>query len=95
VSPSLPILGRVGLKQSLDGWRDDRFARKVVYQSTSLKVIETLLTQGRALAYLPDYYARELGVLPLKVSGCPYSCTQKIQWVAKRPQDTAWLNQLF
>lgn len=95
VSPSRPILGRVGLKQSLDGWRDDQFTRKVRYLTTSLRLLETILTQGRALAYVPDYYADRLDVLPLKVTGCPYSCIQKIKLVARRPQDTSWINRLF
>lgn len=95
VCPSHPILGRVGIKQSFDGWRDDEFTRKVAFITTSLKLLETLVTSGRALAYLPDYYAEQLDVLPIKVKGCPYSCIQKIKLVARRPKDTAWLNQLF
>jgi len=95
VSPSHPILGRVGLKQSLDGWRDDEFTRTVMFRTTSLKLLESLVTGGRALAYLPDYYAEQLDVLPIKVTGCPYSCAQKIKLVARRPKDIAWLNQLF
>jgi DNA-binding transcriptional LysR family regulator len=95
VSPSHPILGRVGLKQSLDGWRDDQFTRKVGFLTTSLKLLETFVVSGRALAYVPDYYAEELDVLPLKVTGCPYSCVQKIKRVARRPQDTGWIHQLF
>src|SRR5690606_17763365 len=79
VSPSRPILGRVGLKQSLDGWRDDQFTRKVSYLTTSLKLLESIVNQGAALAYLPDYYAEQLGVVPIKVTGCPYSCAQKIK----------------
>src|SRR5262249_32495446 len=31
VSPSHPLLGRVGQKQSDDGWRDDQFPRKIEY----------------------------------------------------------------
>lgn len=95
VSPSRPILGRVGLKQSLDGWRDDKFARKVAYLTTSLGLLETLVASGRALAYLPDYYAERLGALTLAISGCPYACHQKIKLVARSPKQTAWLNQLF
>jgi DNA-binding transcriptional LysR family regulator len=95
VSPSRPILGQVGLKQSLDGWRDDEFTRNVAYLTTSLKLLEALVSTGRALAYLPDYYADQLGVLAIKVTGCPYTCTQKIKLVARRPQDTGWLNQVF
>lgn len=95
VSPSHPILGRVGLKQSLDGWRDDEFTRDVAFLTTSLKILETLVTAGRALAYLPDYYAAQLDVLPIKVTGCPYACVQKIKLVARRPKSIGWLNQLF
>ncbi len=95
VSPSRPILGRVGLKQSMDGWRDDRFTRKVAFLTSSLKLLEELVRRGRGLAYLPEYYAERLGVLTLKVSGCPYSCKQKIRLVARRPQDHGWLKGLF
>jgi DNA-binding transcriptional LysR family regulator len=95
VSPSHPILGKVGLKQSLDGWRDDQFTRKVGYLTASLKMLEVLVTEGRALAYLPDYHAAGLEVRVLEVTGCPYSCAQKIRLVARRPKETGWLNALF
>jgi DNA-binding transcriptional LysR family regulator len=95
VSPSHPILGQVGLKQSLDGWRDDQFTRKVGYLTSSLKLLEALVTSGRALAYLPDYYTEQLDVLPLSISGCPYSCIQKIKLVSRNPKETGWLNRLF
>jgi DNA-binding transcriptional LysR family regulator len=95
VSPNHPLLGKVGLKQSLDGWRDDQFPRRVEYLTSSLKLLEELVTQGRALAYLPDYYARRIGVEILKMSGCPYSCVQKIRLLAKNPKERSWLNQWF
>lgn len=95
VSPSHPILGRVGIKQSLDGWRDDQFTRKVAYLTTNLGLLGHLVSTGKALAYLPDYYAAQLNVLPIKVTGCPYSCAQKIKLVARRPKDIGWINQLF
>jgi DNA-binding transcriptional LysR family regulator len=95
VSPNNPILGRVGLKQSLDGWRDDQFPRRVDYLSSSLKILEELVVGGQALAYIPDYFARKLGVEVLKISGCPYSCSQKVRLVAKNPRDRSWLNHWF
>jgi len=95
VSPNLPLLGKVGLKQSLDGWRDDRFPRRVDFLTSSLKIIEELVTRGRALAYLPDYYAKRINVEVLKISGCPYSCSQKVWLVAKNPKDRSWLKTLF
>lgn len=95
VSPNHPLLGKVGMKQSLDGWRDDMFPRKVLYHSTSLRLIEALVAQGKAIAYLPDYYAKDADFIPLKVTGCPYTCVQKIKLVARRPKEIGWLNQLF
>ena len=95
VSPNHPLLGKVGLKQSLDGWRDDQFPRRVEFLTSSLKLLEEFVTQGRALAYLPDYYAKRLDVEVLKISGCPYTCSQKVRLVAKNPKDRSWLNQWF
>jgi DNA-binding transcriptional LysR family regulator len=95
VSPSHPLLGRVGLKQSLDGWRDDQFPRQVAYLTSSLKILEELLTSGQALAYLPGYFAEDLEAEILKISGCPYACTQKVKLVARNPKAVSWLNRLF
>lgn len=95
VSPNHPLLGKVGLKQSLDGWRDDQFPRRVDFLTSSLKLLEELVIQGKALAYLPDYYAKRIGAEVLKISGCPYSCSQKVRLVAKNPKDRSWMNQWF
>lgn len=95
VSPSNPLLGKVGLKQSLDGWRDDQFPRKVDYLSSSLKLLEELVVSGKAIAYLPDYFCENINVEVLKVTGCPYSCAQKVKMVARNPKDIGWLNQIF
>jgi DNA-binding transcriptional LysR family regulator len=95
VSPNHPLLGRVGLKQSLDGWRDDQFPRRIQYLTSSLELLGELVIQGKALAYLPDYYAERIGVETLKISGCPYSCSQKVRLVSKSPKDRSWLSQWF
>jgi DNA-binding transcriptional LysR family regulator len=95
VSPSNPLLGKVGLKQSLDGWRDDQFPRKVEFLTSSLKLLEELVVSGKAIAYLPEYYGERLSAQALKISGCPYSCVQKVRVVARNPKDIGWLNQLF
>lgn len=95
VSPNNPLLGKVGHKQSLDGWRDDRFPRKVEYMTSSLKTLEEILVEGKAIAYLPDYFGKKLDVLPLKINDCPYTCQQKIKMVARNSKDIGWLNQIF
>lgn len=95
VSPSNPLLGKVGAKQSLDGWRDDKFPRNVIFHTSSLKMLEQLLTGGLAVAYLPDYFAERLKVEVVKVVGCPYSCQQKIKLVSRNTKSIGWLNQIF
>jgi DNA-binding transcriptional LysR family regulator len=95
VSPTNPLLGKVGLKQSLDGWRDDQFPRKIDYRTSSLKTLEEFVVSGEAIAYLPDYFCENLNLQILKVSGCPYSCQQKVKLVARDPEEVSWLNQLF
>ena len=95
VSPNHPLLGKVGLKQSLDGWRDDQFPRKVEYLTSSLKTLEELVTTGRAIAYLPDYFCENLNLEVLKITGCPYTCSQKVKLIARNPKAVGWLNQIF
>lgn len=95
VGPSHPLLGKVGQKQSLDGWRDDHFPRKVEYLTSSLKILEELVVSGKAIAYLPEYFGNGLNLEMIKVVGCPYTCNQKIKMVARNPKDLSWLNQVF
>jgi DNA-binding transcriptional LysR family regulator len=94
-SPSQPLLGQVGAKQSLDGWRDDQFPRKVDFLTSSLKLLEEFAIRGSALVYLPDYYGDRLPLLRLKISGCPYTCTQKVRLAARNPKAVGWINSLF
>lgn len=95
VSPSNPLLGQVGAKQSLDGWRDDQFPRKVDYLTSSLKLLEELVVGGHAIAYLPDYFCEEKNMEILQISGCPYYCKQKVKLVSRSSKDIGWLNQIF
>jgi DNA-binding transcriptional LysR family regulator len=95
VSPSLPILGQVGKHQSVDGWRDDKFQRRISYRVSSVKLMEKILLEGRAIAYLPEYFVSQIGAKVIEVSGCPYSCHQKIRLVVKRHRELSWLRDLF
>ena len=95
VSPSHPLLGKVGVKQSLDGWRDDQFPRKIEFLTSSLKILEGLVQSGKAIAYLPEYVGSNLNLEEIKITDCPYTCSQKIRVVARRPKELGWLNQIF
>jgi DNA-binding transcriptional LysR family regulator len=98
-SPNKALLGVVGNKQSLDGWRDDKFQRKIGYLSSSLKLIEEMVSSGEALAYLPDYlahpYLQAKQWSILNVTGCPYSCKQKIKVIVKGPIEVGWIKQIM
>ena len=95
VCPDRPILGLTAKRQSPDGWRDDKFPRRVDYVADSLRLIEELVVGGDAVAYLPDYHVAQIDVAVLKISGCPYSCTQSAKLFARDPHEAGWLNRLF
>lgn len=95
VSPDRPIMGLIGKRQSPDGWRDDKFPRRIDYVAGSLQLLEELVVHGDAVAYLPDYYAQQIPVAVLQISGCPYSCTQTAKLIARAPEQAAWLRRLF
>ena len=61
----------------------------------SLKLLEDLVSQGRAIAYLPDYLVEKLAIAPIKISGCPYHCKQTIKMITRQAKSLGWLNQLF
>lgn len=95
VSPSRALLGQVGARQSSDGWRDDKFPRKIACRTSSLKLLESFVASGQMLAYLPDYYIEKLGLKTLQVTGCPYSCKQTIHMAVRNPKEVGWIRQLF
>lgn len=95
VSPDTAILGKIVKSASSDGWRDDKFPRQIKYKVCGLKLMENMIQSGLALGYLPDYFVESSGLVPLKVSGCPYSCHQTVRLIAKEPSSLAWLNKLW
>lgn len=95
VSPDTAILGRIVNSSSNDGWRDDKFPRKIQYKVCGLKLMENLIQSGEALGHLPDYFIKNSGLTPLQITGCPYTCKQTVRVVAKDPSSLGWLRQLW
>lgn len=93
--PESAILGRIAKSSSIDGWRDDKFPRDLKYKVCGLKLMENLIEGGMALGYLPDYFVESTGLIPLRVSGCPYSCHQTVRVITKDPTALGWLNKLW
>jgi len=95
VVPEAPILGRIAKSSSTDGWRDDKFPRKIKYRAGGLQLIESLVREGKAIAYLPDYVVAAHGFVPLKITGCPYTCRQTVRVIARDPGELGWLGRLW
>ncbi len=95
VAPDSAILGRVSGSSSWDGWRDDKFPRRIKYRASGLTLMANLVRAGLALGYLPDYFAASAGLAALKVAGCPYSCRQTVHLVVKAPITLGWLRRLW
>ncbi len=95
VVPRENMLGQTKEKQSVDGWRDDKFPRIIPYKASSIKILESLLVSGKAIAYIPSYYAQNLDVGVLEVEGCPYFCEQTIYSICRDPLELGWLNQIW
>lgn len=95
VCPDRPILGLTGKRQSPDGWRDDKFPRRIDFVADSLQLVEELVVHGDAVAYLPDYYVEQIPVAVVRIDDCPYSCTQTAKMIARAPEAAAWLARLF
>lgn len=95
VSPESAMFGKISTSASLDGWRDDKFPRQIRYRACGLKIMENLLQRGHALAYLPDYYVKELDLVNLNVTGCSYSCQQSVKLVCKDPDALSWMSRVW
>lgn len=95
VAPDSAILGKIAKAASIDGWRDDKFPREIKYKVCGLKLVEELIREGMALGYLPDYFVKSSGLIPIKVTGCPYTCEQSVRVIAKDPKSLGWLNRLW
>lgn len=89
------LVGNTGERLSPDGWRDDRFPRKIGFHVNRLYALTQLVMDGMALAYVPQYVGTSLGLQALEITGCPYSCHQQVYMMARDPSVAGWLKELF
>lgn len=90
--PAESILGGLSSTAvSTDGWRDDKFKRKVRYWGASLKVLEGLIQSGQAVGYLPIYYGQSLGLKKLNITGCSYRCDHAVFLAVVDSSKKPWL----
>lgn len=90
------IAGRsLAYTTSGDGWRDDKFPRKITLKTESIEVAMTAIASGHFLGYLPKGLISSTSVLALQVSGCPYSSKSESFLLAKNPHEVSWMNKIF
>jgi LysR family transcriptional activator of glutamate synthase operon len=74
----------------IDDWRDDKFPRNLKYKNVGLKTLENLIESGLAVGYLPSFFGDTLKGKKLEITGCPYSCDQKV-FLAFNKSGIDWL----
>lgn len=85
VSPSVsPYCGQArGI--GCDGWRNDIFPRKLNMVVNDYGVLGQIVRSGQALAYLPDYWLRDLDLVHVHISDCQYQCQEQLMLVSYQP----------
>lgn len=91
VAPRTPPFASLNNQSATDGWRDDVFARKIRYRTDNLVLVQQLLSQGRALAYLPDYAITAWQLRTVPVTGCRYRCVQDVAMVYRPSLGLGWV----
>lgn len=86
--------GSLAYQGSGDGWRDDKFPRKIGLKTESIEVALRMIKSGQYLGYLPSSLASE-DILSLSVTGCPYSSKTDSYLLAQNPKELGWMGKLF
>ena len=88
--PSRSMLGGQPRGTRADGWRDDQLPRRIRYWVDDLQVMLSLVHQGRALAYLPAFALHESGLVQVRVTDCPFFCTEHAYLVWRPVAAAGW-----
>ena len=67
-----------------DGWKNDLFPRNLKIQVNDLGVLSQLVRNSQALAFLPDYWVLEWGLVALEITDCPFRCHETILLVSRQ-----------
>lgn len=89
VSPFCGIQRGIGS----DGWRDDKVPRTIGFRCNDYSVLQALVREGRALAYVPDFVARDNGLRILDVTDCDYICEERICLLYNPSLAYGWVNR--
>jgi DNA-binding transcriptional LysR family regulator len=90
VSPNDAIYGKTPPASSIDGWRDDKFPRKMRWRVESAALLTGLLSRGKALAYIPEFWLEEHSLARVVTRGCDYVCRMPVFVSTRRPERDSW-----
>jgi DNA-binding transcriptional LysR family regulator len=77
-----------------DGWRDDVYPRNIAYRCNEFSILLSLVQQGQALAFVPDFIAKQFGLSVIEVTDCDYVCQEHMFLTYKPSLAAGWLNKL-
>jgi len=76
-----------------DGWRDEKIPRTISYRCSELSVLMSVVNNGTALAYVPDFIADNAGLKVIDVVGCEHICQEHIELIYKPSLAVGWLQR--
>jgi len=91
VSPFCGIKRGVGS----DGWQDEKVPRTIGFRCNDFSVLMSLVSQGDALAYVPDFIAEQYGLNVVEVSDINHVNKEVIALYYKPSKAAGWLNKFI
>lgn len=76
-----------------DGWRDEKIPRSINYRCSEFSVLMSLVNNGAALAYMPDFVADNAGLKTIDVVGCEQTSQEHIELIYKPSLASGWVNR--
>ena len=78
-----------------DGWQDHIHPRKIIYRSDDLNSLLAMVSQGNALAYVPDTVINRESVTAIDISSITLDYQERYYLVYRASTADGWLNQLI
>ena len=84
-----------GIKRGIgsDGWRDDKAPRSIHYRCNDFGTLLSIVRQGLALAYVPDFIAKSHDLTCVSVSDYDFCHEEHFELIYKPSMASGWLNR--
>ncbi|TKB02861.1 LysR family transcriptional regulator [Alteromonas portus] len=84
-----------GIKRGIgsDGWRDDKVPRSIHYRCNDFGTLLSIVRQGLALAYVPDFIPKSHDLTCVSVSDYDFCHEEHFELIYKPSMASGWLNR--